>query len=114
MGKAARPESTYKSRNAVRERELNKEKKPSNLIPVEVMIMLKEGTSELSGRVVIGPVDPGSRTGEENIGLERWVKRRQHGKIRWVVRIFVPGMVGGTRFGPRSLLPVPHQDYSDR
>lgn len=60
--------------------------------------MKKEDTSELSGSVVIGPVDSGSTTGEGNKGLERRVKRRQRGKIGWVIGVFVSGLVSGSRF----------------
>lgn len=72
--------------------------KKSEILPVNAVIMKEEDTSELSGSVVIGPIDASSTTGEENKGLERWVKRSQRGEIGWVIGVFVAGLVSVSRF----------------
>lgn len=76
--------------------------------PAEGVVVEEEDASELSRGVVVGPVDAGSRAGEENEGLERRVERGQRGEIGRVVGVFVLGMGGGTRgLRPCSLLPLP-------
>lgn len=67
-------------------------------IPVESMVVVEQDTGEFTSGVEVGPIDCGvaPKTRVLKKRLEGWVERGQMGKVRWVLRILVVGVNGGS------------------
>lgn len=82
--------------------------------PVERMIMTEQDTSEFTCGVEVGPIDCGipiMRVLHKR--LEGWVQRSQMGKVRWILRILVVGVNGGSVvFSLPFLVFAPHRENS--